>query len=651
MKPRYHVTLWVILALMVLTAVLPSALLFWRGDGMGFLYCIPSAVLAGIAAAMLIYAHKNCVRFVAQLSEHSEKAQLAALEHLPFGLCVLDDTGVLVQMNPYFQEDIMEGADLFGRNLYEIVPFNPSAPEQDICWQQRYYRVRSLPYREDGMPLNVYLWTDVTELEVLRRDCENSQPCVMLLVIDSYEDLIQNAKESERLEASFAIERLLEDFISGTNGIIRRLKNDRFIAVLEEQHVRQLIEGKFKLLDDARAIGIDERNFVTFSIGVGHGAKTLAESERYAVQCLDMALGRGGDQAAVKTENGFRFFGGVSKGVEKKSRAKTRIIAGAIQELIADSHQVFLMGHRFGDLDSVGGCCGLAGAVRLMGVPVYVVVDQKKNLAPQLISLVEDEVGGDLFIEPGEAVDSLTDDTLLMIVDTHNKDILESQELYQAAKRVAVIDHHRKNVNFVDNAVVFHHEPYASSACEMITELLQYFRLDEPVDAVYADCLLSGIMLDTKNFVMRTGVRTFEAAAYLRKIGADTVRVKNLFSGSIESYRSRTEIVGAAQINGCCAIAVAPPDITDVRLVAPQAADELLSISNVEAAFVLYEINDTVSISARSFGRINVQVIMEALGGGGHQSMAATQIPDISPEEAKERLLEAIKDTLHAERK
>lgn len=645
MKPRYHFTLWVVLALMVLMTVLPSAMLFWRGDPLGFLYCIPSAVLAGVAVCMLIYAHKNQVRYVAQLGEHTEKAQLAALDHLPFGLCILDDTGILVQMNPYFQEEIMDGADLFGRNLYEIIPFNPSAPEQDICWQQHYYRVRSLPYREGEMPMNVYLWTDVTELESLRRDYENTQPCVMLLVIDSYEDLIQNAKESERLESSFAIERLLEDFISGTNGVIRRLKNDRFIAILEEQHVRQLIEGKFKILDDARTISIDERNCVTFSIGVGHGARNLAESERYAVQCLDMALGRGGDQAAVKTENGFRFFGGVSKGVEKKSRAKTRIVAGAIQELIADSHQVFLMGHRFGDLDSIGGCCGLAGAIRLMGVPVSVVVDRKKNLSNQLIELAEDEVGGSLFLEPAEALDSITDDTLLIIVDTHNKDILESPELYRAAKRVAVIDHHRKNVNFVDNAVVFHHEPYASSACEMVTELLQYFRLDEPVDAVYADCLLAGIMLDTKNFVMRTGVRTFEAAAYLRKIGADTVRVKNLFSGSIEAYRSRTEIVGAAEISGCYAVAVAPSGLTDVRLVAPQAADELLSISNVEAAFVIYEIGGTVSISARSFGRVNVQVIMEALGGGGHQSMAATQIKDISPEEAKERLLTAIEDT------
>ena len=644
MKPKFHVVLWILMVLTALSAILPAAVLFWRGDRFGFLYCIPGAALAGAAATMLLYAQRNQIRFVARLGAKTEKAQLATLDHLPMGLCVLDETGVLVQMNPFFQEEIMDGADLFGRNLYEILPFNPSVPEQEVEWQDRCYQVRLLPFHDGDVPLNVFLWTDVTELEHLKQKYRNSHPCVMLLVIDNYEDLIQNAKESERLEASFAIERLLENFVAGTNGIVRRLKNDRFIAILEEQHVQELIEGKFKILDDARCIAVDERNTVTFSIGVGHGAETLAESEAYAIQCLDMALGRGGDQAAVKTENGFRFFGGVSKGVEKKSRAKTRMVAGAIQELINDSQQVFLMGHRFGDLDSVGGCCGLAGAVRMMNIPVNVVVDLKKNLSPQLIELVQEEVGSELFITPEEALGSITDRTLLIIADTHNKDILESPELYQAAKRVCVIDHHRKNVNFVDNAVVFHHEPYASSACEMITELLQYFKLPHAVDAVYADCLLAGIMLDTKNFVMRTGVRTFEAAAYLRKIGADTVKVKNLFAGSMTAYRSRTEIVGSAEIIDNYAVAVVPPDTPDVRLVAPQAADELLNISHVEAAYVLYESNGMVSISARSYGKINVQVIMEALGGGGHQSMAATQLTGVSTDEAKAQLLKAIQD-------
>ncbi len=642
MKLKYPVSVWILAALMLLAAVLPAAMLYQRGDPYGLLYCVPGVVLSVIGAVVLARSQRSQIRYIAKLSEDAERTELAALEKLPFGICVLDKAGVVVRYNAYFREQIMGGAELFGRDLYETVPFDPSVSEQSIFWRQRYYHVSAMLYEEDGAVLTAFLWTDETELEELRLDYANSRPCVLLFMVDNYEDLIQNARESVRLAASAAIERLLEDFIAGTNGVLRRLKNGRFLAVLEEQHVRELIAGKFKILDDARTIFVDEKNYVTFSIGVGHGAATLQESEAYAEQCLDMALGRGGDQAAVKTENGYRFFGGVSRGVEKRSRAKTRIVAGAIQDLILESSHVLIMGHRFGDLDSVGGACGLAGAVRLMGVKVHVVADPKKTLAGQLLELVEDEVGRDLFFTPAQALEAMTNDTLLIIVDTHNKDILESQSLYQEAKRVAVIDHHRKNVNFVDNAVVFHHEPYASSACEMITELLQYFKLGEPVDSVYADCLLAGIMLDTKNFVMRTGVRTFEAAAYLRKIGADTVRVKGLFSGSIEAYRSRTELVGSAEIRDGFAIAMAAPDTPEVRLVAPQAADELLGISGVEAAFVIYEVNHVVNISARSYGAANVQVIMEQLGGGGHQTMAATQLPDVSLAEAKQRLLEVL---------
>lgn len=644
MKPKFHADMWILILLLALALLLPAAVLFFRGDRCGFLYSIPGLVVLAIGVLLLLYSQRNQIRYIAKLSGNCESAELAALQTLPLGFCVIDGAGVVIQYNQSFCTDVMDGEDLFGRNLHDMLLVNISAAEQDVTWQQRQYHITAVPYEVEGQKLTALFWDDRTELHTLRQNYENSRPCVLLIVVDNYEDLLQNAKESERLEANVAIEKLMEQFVSGTNGVLRRLKTDKFIAIVEEQHIQQLISGKFGLLDEARKIQVDERNCVTLSIGVGHGGATLQESESFAVQCLDMALGRGGDQAAVRTENGFRFFGGVSKGVEKKSRAKTRIVAGAIQDLIHDSKAVYLMGHRFGDLDSVGGACGLAGAIQLMGVPVYVVVDLKNNLSHQLIELVEDEVGAAMFLTPEEAVDSMTDETLLIIVDTHNKDIIESKELYQKAKRVVVIDHHRKNVNFVDNAIVFHHEPYASSACEMITELLQYFRLSEPVDSVYADCLLAGITLDTKNFVMRTGVRTFEAAAYLRKIGADTVRVRNLFSGSIEAYRSRTEIVGAAQLHNCYAIAIVPTDTPDIRLVAPQAADELLSISGIQAAFVIYEVNHVVNISARSFGAVNVQVIMEQLGGGGHQSMAATQMCDTTTVEAKEKLLSVLND-------
>ncbi len=642
MKPRHHAALWG-LTLVLLILIFFITVILWRnGVPYGLLYSIPALLLAGLTAASLFFSYQDHINHIAQLNQDSENAELAAFQHLPMAFCVLDQKHTLLHYNQFFEEQILHGENLFGTCLTNAIPLDPDLSEQKIHWQDHDYQVTAVSYHSEINPLTVFLWTDITELEQTRQVYENSRPCVLVIVVDNYDDLIQNEKESANLETSAAIEKLLENFISQTSGILKRLKNDRFIAVLEEQHVQQLIAGKFKILDDARNIHADEKNCVTFSIGVGYGAADLQESEALARQCLDMALGRGGDQAVVKTENGFRFFGGVSKGVEKKSRAKTRIVAGAIQDVILHSSNVYLMGHRFGDLDSIGSACGLADAIRIMNVPVNVVVDPEKNLSQQLIALVRQEMGSSLFLTPQEAIDTITDDTLLIIVDTHNKDILESQALYQAARKVIVIDHHRKNVNYVDNAVVFHHEPYASSACEMVTELIQYFKLDQKVSSCCADCLLSGIMLDTKNFVMRTGVRTFEAAAYLRKMGADTVKVKCLFSGSIENYKSRAEIVSSAELTGRYAIACAAPGMPDVRLAAPQAADELLSISHVEAAFVIYAIKNSVSISARSLGAVNVQVIMEQLGGGGHQTMAATQIPDITAEEAKQRLLKVL---------
>jgi len=641
-KPRCHAALWGLTILLLLLTVISAAVLFRSGLKYSFLYSLPAFLLAGVAGFTLLDSNRNRIRYIARLNQECTEAELATFQHLDMGLCVLDEEGILLHYNDYFNEHILDTEDMFGKKLAELIPLDASLEIQEIHWQDCYYQVKAVSYSGQEKNLTAFLWSDLTELEKTKQLYQNSRPCVLLIVVDNYEDLIQNAKESTRLEVGAAVEKLLEKFISQTNGILKRLKNDRFIAVLEEEHVLRLIAEKFSILDEARNIRADGKNCLTFSIGVGHGASSMQESETLAAQCLDMALGRGGDQAAVKTESGFRFFGGVSKGVEKKSRAKTRIIAGAIQDLILNSANVYIMGHRFGDLDSIGSACGLAGAVRLMEIPVNVVVDPEKNLSKQLISLAEEELGKDLFLTPKQALDTITEDTLLIIVDTHNKDILESLALYQAAKQVVVIDHHRKNINYVDNAVVFHHEPYASSACEMVTELIQYFKLNEEVNPCCADCLLSGIMLDTKNFVMRTGVRTFEAAAYLKKIGADTIKVKGLFSGSIEAYKSRAEIVSSAEIVGCHAVAIAPENTPEVRLVAPQAADELLSISHVDAAFVIYAVKDSVSISARSLGAVNVQVIMEQLGGGGHQTMAATQIPNTTPEQAKEQLLEVL---------
>ena len=625
-----------------------AALLMKRYTTAGLILLAAALVIIFASAVYLVFCTKNSMRRISEMNDHLETSAGEYMSSLPAPVAVIDEKNKLLWYNQLFQEKISLGQDAYGNDFGAYVNVSSGAlksAEHEMCTiNGSTYRLISEKYIKGDNTLFVIYFNDETKLLSIKKDLDAAHPNVLIITIDNYDEIIQNAKESEKARATLETEQLIESFMSKTNGFIKRTSSNSFYAVIENRHLDEIISEKFKILDAARNIKIDGKYPLTFSIGVGSGAEDLAESERIARQCLDMALGRGGDQAVVKTDNGYRFFGGVSKGVEKRSRAKTRIIANALQDLVMSSDKVFIMGHRFGDLDSVGAACGLAGAMTLLKKEVHIAVDRSKNLAANLIDFVEEKTNEELFITPESAEMAIGPDDLLIIVDTHNKDYIESPELYNKAKSVVVIDHHRKTVNFIDDAVIFHHEPYASSASEMVTEIIQYFRFDSDgkIASCHAEALLSGIMLDTKNFVMRTGVRTFEAAAYLKKMGADTVAVKLLFSNSIDSYRRKTQIVASAKIHKNCAIATADFKSDDIRIVAPQAADELLGIIDVEASFVIYKANGVVNISARSLGAINVQVIMEKLGGGGHQTMAATQLENVSFEEASRKLTKAI---------
>ncbi|MBP5604402.1 MAG: DHH family phosphoesterase, partial [Ruminiclostridium sp.] len=480
-------------------------------------------------------------------------------------------------------------------------------------------------------------------MRVLETEKRLSQPVVMIFVIDSYEELFGGNSESETAKVTVQIDKLLEDFISDTHGILRKYNRERFWAVVEERYVRAMIEDKFKILDRVREIQVNERVSVTLSIGVGRTAKSIAESEEFARQALDMALGRGGDQAALKNENGFDFYGGVSKGVERHTKVKTRIIANSLIDAVEQADDVYIMGHRSSDFDAVGAAVGLAGAIRRLGKNAYAVIDKQTTLSMQLYDYIYEKEKGYLFINASEAKESFGDNSLLIIVDTHNPAIVDVPELLERASKVVVIDHHRKMINYIDKAMIFHHEPIASSACEMVTELLQYFGDAGKISSVQAEALLAGITLDTKNFTLRTGVRTFEAAAFLRKLGADTVNVKMLFANPVECYRQKSELVGAATLYRSCAIVVAEKQMQDLRIAAPQAADELLGVTGVKASFVIARSSgDEIALNCRSLGAINVQLIAESLGGGGHQTMAGAQFRDTTPQEVFERLKEAI---------
>lgn len=646
MKKRYPYLFIFSAVMLVLTSAAGAVMLYKYDVIKSAAVFAPAAVFAAILLMELIIAEKNSLRFIARLNESVGTAENEVLYYFDTPSVIVDENFRVLWCNQAFSTQIIPEYEAFGTELYKIADIDMKAlminGEVTVSYNERSYKVSTVITQRGEQKLIFLTFTDITEFAELFSKYKRTRPSVLLLMIDNYEDVLQNFKESEKAQVAAEIETMLEKFMSQTTGVLRKLGNDKFIAVMEEQHLNKIIQSKFEILDQARDISVGEKSSnITLSIGVGRGASTLEESESFAKQALDMCLGRGGDQAAVKTENGFRFFGGVAKGVEKKSRAKSRIISNAIQELVHNSDNVYIMGHRFADLDAVGSGAGLAGAIRQAGGEAYYVVDPHQNLASELVEKLRSEVI-DLLLTPEQAIESFTENSLLIIVDTHNAQLVESRELYEMAHHKVVIDHHRKSVDFIDDAVIFYHEPYSSSASEMVTEVIQYFKNVNVLPQVYAEALLAGIMLDTKSFVMKTGVRTFEAAAYLRKNGADTVSVKGLFSSSFEAYKRKSKLIASAEIFDRCAVAAAENETDDIRIVAPQAADELLGIKGVDASFVIYKTGDVVNISARSLGVMNVQMIMERLGGGGHQTMAAAQLKNVSEQTAKEMLIGAI---------
>jgi c-di-AMP phosphodiesterase-like protein len=593
--------------------------------------------------------------FFAELNRQTSKIETCALYDYPSPLVIVSRENLIVWYNKKFYNFFKTSYDeIFGQNIDDLLhtKINPLRKSHhnsiDLTLDDRMYKIFTVAYGEYKTDLSMICFQDVTELQNVTKLYEQSKPVVMSISIDNFEDIFQNSKESDKAHIQAIVEQLLEEYLSNSDCIISRISHDKYTIVVKQQYVLKMMEDKFDILDKAREIVTADKTNLTLSIGVGLDYNSLAESELSAKQALDMALGRGGDQCAVKTsDGGFQFFGGVSKGIEKHSKIKSRIIATAIQELVSNYDNVYIMGHRFGDLDSMGSAIGLADAFIQMGKHAYIVTDFERTLAKPLIDYVTQHNENIVFIPVSDALSTFkNNNSCLVVVDTHNKDIIESKDLYEVANQVIVVDHHRKSVNFIDNAVIFHHEPFASSASEMVTELLQYFKIPNKISPYTADALLSGIMLDTKNFVMKTGVRTFEAAAFLKKNGADTIAVKTLFSNSINSYKARANIVANAEIYRCCAIAETTDAIDNIRIVAPQSADELLNITGVDASFVIFKTADCVNISARSFGKMNVQIVMEKLGGGGHQTMSATQIRDKSMKEVYLMLISAIDSVL-----
>lgn len=648
MKPKRFWLVRPLNIMLIAISLVMCGVLFFANRLLFFIFT-PIVLLLDILAAVRIWRiqqdlHKVITSMGKAVSDRNE----AGLIHFPIPSLLVSLQGEIVWYNEMFRATVLNNKqDIFGYALRSLIEEDLSdllerSPHRVKCGKG-YHEVYTL--RTEGeQPFCLLYFVDVTKLELIRQESERRRPVVLIMLIDNYEETIGKEADGNRLKLLNDVRNTIQAFADSTTGFIRRTDHDRYLMIVEQQDLEKMFRNRFEVLDQVRAVETENRTPVTLSIGVAPVIDTLHRAENEARQALEMALGRGGDQVAVKTKTGYEFFGGFSKGVEKQTKVKTRIVASALAELIKSSDNVLVMGHRFADLDSLGSAIGLAKACRCLGKESYIVLDSRRNLADVLVRRLVENKEQNMICLPETAIDLVMDKTLLIITDTHTVDLIESPDIYRRCKQVVVIDHHRKMVNHIDNAVIFYHEPFASSASEMVTELIQYLGDACRLNRMEAEALLSGIMLDTKNFVMKTGVRTFEAAAYLRRLGADTISVRELFSSTIDSYRRRAQIVSGAELLHGCAIAVCDSSGDDMRVIAPQAADELLNISGVKASFVLYANGGTVNISARSMGAFNVQVIMEKMGGGGHHTMAGAQIKDTDCHQARTRLAAIIEE-------
>lgn len=484
---------------------------------------------------------------------------------------------------------------------------------------------------------------DITKYRRIANDYFRCRPALAIMTIDNMTEIQQDHRESDCAAIRNGVVKNIETWLSKYPCLVSRISDNSFYVVAEKQNIDDMISRKFDILDKIRSYTYDGKYVgVTLSVGVGTGSD-IAECEKNAKLSLDMALGRGGDQVVIKNKDKYEFFGGVSKSVETGNKVKSRVVASALSELIQGCDNVYVMGHRFPDFDAIGSAFGVVCIAKKLGKNAFLVTDKDKTMAKPLIDRAETEFP-DVVISTENAKSEFAKNkkNLLIVVDTHIKNFVECPELLAMSKMTIVIDHHRKAVDYIDDAVIFFHDPSASSASEMVAELIEYIPAVDETGSFVADALLSGIMLDTKNFILRVGADTFEAAASLKELGADPVRVKRLFANDLDDYHERNKIVASAKKYKNCAIAVADDNIEDIRLVSAQAADELLNISGVDASFVIFGMNDQICVSARSFGAVNVQVIMEYMNGGGHQTMAAVQIKNSTVAKVTEQVMRSI---------
>ncbi len=552
----------------------------------------------------------------------------------------------------------LENNDIVGKNIREIIKeFNiklalegKRSEYKNVVFKDRIYDIyisiiQDYEINEDNN-LIVISFDDITDNINLINQINNAKESVMLIEVDNLDEVIKTTEEDLRPQLIADIDRTINNYANSLKALIRKYSSNKYVLTTKDANIETEMNKKFDILDTIREVSSGNKLTVTLSIGVGRGGENPAENHEFATIAKDLALGRGGDQCVVKSFEKVSFYGGKTKEVEKRTKVRARVIGHALLELINESSNVIIMGHHNPDMDCLGAAIGMYSTIRSLNKECYIVMDEPHDAVQYMLDRLDDDDSyKDTFININAVKNIKNDKSLLILVDVHNESYVLSMEVVDYFSRIVIIDHHRKTKDFIQGTMLSYVETYASSTSELITELIQYMVEKPKLREVEAVALLAGICLDTKNFCFKTGVRTFEAAAFLRRLGADTVDVKRIFSEALDIYITRADIIKTAKVKSGIAVAKCPPEISNSVLPA-QAADELLNITGIQASFVIAKIEEGTYISGRSLGEINVQVILEYLGGGGHLTMAAARIKDSNQDEAEELLNDAIEKYL-----
>lgn len=646
--PKAGFYLWIILFLIVIITILSPVL------------SIPFYVLF---VFLVIYNYRSVharnreiTKYIETLTFNIDCATKDTLLNFPMPLVLAELDGTTIWYNSSFK-GIFENEELLQKTVFGLITdLRPQITEGDsinfsidTMIKNRYYtalgNLVKIDDSNDKESVIVMLYfIDNTELVTERKKFEDNKNTVGLVVIDNYDDLMQSLEDSKRPQMLAEIEKKITSWISHTGGVLKKFERDKYLCIFAFKYLKELEEKRFEILETVKEINLGNKIPVTLSIGMGINSPTIGENLQNAYASIDIALGRGGDHVVIKDGDNFRFFGGRTRELEKRTRVKARVIAYALRGLIDQAPSVLIMGHENADIDCLGAALGIYRIVKSRDKRVNIVLNHSNaNIDSILNKMSKEPEYSNVFVGRNEALDIITKKTLLIIVDTHRPGFTETPELLRMTDQIVIIDHHRRGADYIQDAVLTYQETYASSTCELVTELLQYIEDKVRLTSIETEALYAGIVVDTKNFIFKTGVRTFEAASYLRRHGVDTVSVKQLFQNDLKTYITISNIVKDAEVvYDNIAISICPSNIKNAQLIAAQAADQLLSLSGLIAAFVLSYRDSEVIISGRSLGEINVQMILEKLGGGGHLTVAGAQIENVSMQEAKEKLKNAI---------